>query len=206
MEYGLNKIFVEGSSDKIFVDFLLEKFFEITDNSLVIDVAGKDKLINQPLLSDKRRIDEKAKNLIIFDTDTTKNEGGRKVKLDWLLNLNKEFKIYLLPFNDESEGVLENLLDTCIKPEFAFFDNCWDKMIDCITSSNYENLNIPAQKASIYSKIDLFKKYRTKNWDYKSSTKYDYSDNGIWTINPEDNEELKKLIDFISENLFNITR
>ena len=155
MDYELNKIFVEGISDKIFIDFLLVHFFKIEDDNLVVSVGGKDGLANQPLLIDKKRIDEKSKNLIIFDTDTTKNEGGRQAKLEWLINLNIEFKIFLFPFNNETEGVLENLLDSCIKSEFGFFDDCWDKMLDCITQSGFENLNIPAQKASIYSKIDL---------------------------------------------------
>jgi hypothetical protein len=43
-KYGENKIFVEGKSDKIFIDFLLLQFFNIEDKNLVIDVEGKDKL------------------------------------------------------------------------------------------------------------------------------------------------------------------
>lgn len=76
-------------------------------------------------------------------------------------------------------------------------------MLACINDSKAENLNIPAQKAFLYSKIDLFKKYRSTNWDYKGSTVYDYSDKNIWEIIPDENLELKKLLDFIDENLFN---
>jgi hypothetical protein len=45
-KYGLNKIFVEGKSDKLFIDFILKSFFGIEDNNLVVDVKGKDKLID----------------------------------------------------------------------------------------------------------------------------------------------------------------
>lgn len=55
-KYGLNKIFVEGKSDKLFIDFLLKTFFEIEDLSVVIDVKGKDKLmINLYLLTLKEK-------------------------------------------------------------------------------------------------------------------------------------------------------
>ena len=206
-KYGLNKIFVEGRSDKLFIDFLLKSFFEIEDSSVVIDVKGKDKLTDQPLLSDIKRKEEKAKNIIIFDTDSTKINGGRKQRIEELNSierkLNSRFEIYLLPFNDEREGILENLLNICVKNDFSFFDTCWNVMLDCINDSKAKNLNIPAQKAFLYSKIDLFKKYRSTNWDYKGSTVYDYSDKNIWEINPDENIELKKLLDFLDENLFN---
>lgn len=203
--YNLNKIFVEGNSDKSFLDFLLKSFYDIDDQNLVVDV--KDKLIDQPLLIDTRRKDEGAKNLIIFDTDSTKTEGGRANRLKELgdieKNLETKFEVFLLPFNDENEGILENLLSSCINSDFTFFDDCWNVMINCIGKSKYENLNIPAQKAFLYSKIDLFKNQRSTKWDYKGSTKHDYSDTAIWNIDPSKNIELKKLLDFIHQNLFN---
>ena len=77
-KYGENKIFVEGKSDKIFIDFLLLQFFNIEDKNLVIDVEGKDKLKNNPLLVNERRRSENSKNLIIFDTDSIEKKGGRE--------------------------------------------------------------------------------------------------------------------------------
>lgn len=206
-QYGSNKIFVEGKSDKLFIDFLLKSFFDIEDADVVIDTKGKDKLIDQPLLYDARRIDEKAKNIIIFDTDSSKIAGGRTQRIQDLREIEEKintiFEIYLLPFNDETEGILEDLLKDCIKTDFSFFDTCWNNMIDCIRQSNYEKLNIPAQKGFLYSKIDLFKNYRSTSWDYKGSPVYDYSDTNIWTIKPLENINLKKLLDFIKDNLFN---
>lgn len=206
-EYGLNKIFVEGKSDKTFIDFLLKSFFEIDDSELVIDVRGKDKLIDQPLLYDVKRIEEKAKNIVIFDTDSSKINGGRLHRLEDLKNIQEKvntiFEIYLLPFDDETEGILEDLLSDCVNKNFEFFDDCWNTMMNCIRESKYDKLNIPAQKGFLYSKIDLFRNYRSIKWDYKGSAAYDYSDSNIWTIDPEENENLKKLLDFIKNNLFN---
>jgi hypothetical protein len=186
---------------------LLKSFFDIEDLNIIIDVNGKDKLIDQPLFADIKRKEEKAKNIIIFDTDSTKINGGRKQRIEGLnsveTKLDTKFEMYLLPFNDEREGILEDLLNICVKRDFSFFDKCWDVMLSCITDSRAKNLNIPAQKAFLYSKIDLFKKQRSTNWDYKGSTVYDYSDKNIWEINPDENIELKKLLDFINENLFN---
>lgn len=205
-KYGLNKIFVEGKSDKLFIDFLLKSFFKIEDTSIVIDVKGKDKLIDQPLLADIKRKEENARNLIVFDTDSTKIDGGREKRLKELgeiqTKIGLNFEIYLLPFNDDREGILEDLLNICVKNDFSFFDKCWDIMLSCINDSKAKNLNIPAQKAFLFSKIDLFKKYRSTSWDYKGSTVYDYSDTNIWEIIPNENIELKKLLDFIELNLF----
>ena len=124
-KYGINKIFVEGKSDKLFIDFLLKCFFKIEDSTIVIDVKGKDKLIDQPLLADNKRIKENAKNIIIFDTDSTKVDGGREKRLEELgaiqTKLKLNFEIFLLPFNDEREGILEDLLNICVKSDFSFF-------------------------------------------------------------------------------------
>lgn len=160
-EYGENKIFVEGKSDKSFIDFLLKKFYNIADTNIVIDVEGKDKLEASPLLANERRRDEKAKNLIIFDTDfeNDNSKGGREKRLENLKKIENllkvKFDIFLLPFNDESEGVLEDLFKTCFKSDLNFFDYCWNTMIECIKNEKIENLNIPAQKAFIYSKYIL---------------------------------------------------
>ena len=202
--YGLNKIFVEGKSDKLFIDFLLKTFFNIEDNSLVVNAEGKDNLINQPLLADTRRKEEKAKNIIIFDTDSAKVKGGREQRIKRLKSIEEQlktkFELFLLPFDDERDGMLEDLLSICVKSDFNFFDDCWNEMLGCIKNSKFTNLNIPAQKAFLYSKIDLFEKYRSTNWNSKD---YDYSDENIWEIDPDKNIELKKLLDFIGKNLFN---
>lgn len=204
-EYGENKIFVEGKSDKSFIDFLLKKFYNIADTNIVIDVEGKDKLEASPLLANERRRDEKAKNLIIFDTDfeNDNSKGGREKRLENLKKIENllkvKFDIFLLPFNDESEGVLEDLFKTCFKSDLNFFDYCWNTMIECIKNEKIENLNIPAQKAFIYSKFDLF---RFKGNLKKEDKPYQFEKKEIWNFDRNKNKELNKLLEFIENNLF----
>ncbi|SDI10388.1 hypothetical protein SAMN05421846_10486 [Chryseobacterium taeanense] len=205
-EYGENKIFVEGKSDKIFIDFLLLHFFKIDDKSIVVDVEGKDKLKNSPLLINERRRSENSQNLIIFDTDSIDKKGGREERLKELNEIKTlleiEFSIFLLPFNDENEGMLENLINTCFKEEFNFFDDCWNSMIACIESSEIKNLNIPAQHGFIYSKIDLFRRYQVEGIG-DDKLKIPYQSLDIWNFERDKNKNLDKLLKFIENNLFN---
>lgn len=205
-KYGENKIFVEGKSDKIFIDFLLLHFFEIDDKSIVVDVEGKDKLKNSPLLVNERRRSENSKNLIIFDTDSIEKKGGREERLKGLHEiktlLNTEFSIFLLPSDDENEGMLEDLINKCFKDKFNFFDDCWSSMIGCINVSEMEKLNIPAQHGFLYSKIDLFSKYKAQDVE-ESKSKIPYHSLDIWNFQRDKNENLDKLLKFIEDNLFN---
>lgn len=208
--YDLNKIFVEGDSDKLFIDFILVKYFEIFDPKLVVNVQGKDKLVKQMELYDTVRKVNNAKNLIIFDTDynNQNSKGGSEERKKEYLSIAKklkvDFRLFLLPFDNEQEGILEDLLNECFNSEFKFFDNCWQQMLDCVKKNNAAQLNIPAQKAFMYSKIDLFKNHRQNlKWNYKTSNHYDYEDSGIWDIDVNGNPKLEKLVNFIKENLFN---
>ena len=126
--YALNKIFVEGESDKRFIDFLLNTFYEIIDADLVIDVKGKDKLKDNPLLIDERRKSEGAKNLIIFDTDfdNSTSKGGREKRLEEYINLNCPFiKNFDYEINeDESEITIKG---------FYLYEYDSDHILSCIS-------------------------------------------------------------------------
>jgi hypothetical protein len=207
-EFGLNLIFVEGEIDKIFIDAILLRFFGISNNKIVIAINGKDKLSKQVELKNAVRKHNNAKNLLIFDTDFEQNGGGRRKRLQEYNKIAKDLGVnflpYLLPFNDETEGEIEDLIKTCFNKKFNFFDECWNNMLLCFDKQKTENkLNIPAKAGFLFSKIDLFKNYRqNKNWSYNRLTKYDFSDNGIWNFDIKDNPKLENLVNFIKENLF----
>ncbi len=206
--YNLNLIFVEGEIDKIFIDFILLKHFEIVDNELVVVVNGKDNLSKQIELKNVIRKTSNAKNLLIFDTDFKEKGGGRTQRLveyQKVANeLGIEFQIFLLPFDDETEGEVEDLVKTCFNKNFDFFDNCWNEMLNCFEKHTVDKpLNVPAKEGFLFSKIDLFKNYRqNQNWNYKRLTKYDFSDEGIWNFDIETNPKLESIVNFIKENLF----
>ena len=208
-DYALNKIFVEGETDKIFIDALLKKHLNIVDPDLVISTNGKDNLIDSPIFIDGIRKKRNVKNIILFDTDYLSKGGGRETRLKEYLDIESQlgvlFKIYLFPNNDETEGEVEDIIKTCFNKEFDSFDNCWSEMLMCFKKKDFEKtLNIPAKEGFLFSKIDLFKNYRqNQNWNYSKLTKYDYSDSGIWNLEINENPILEKLVNFIKNNLFN---
>jgi len=201
---GLNKIFVEGDSDKAFIEAVLSKQFGIVCNKsenrdLVINTGGKDNLINQPDLVNQERRSISAKNIVIFDADyETKNGGIKRRREEYEeigKRINSEFIVYLLP-NDEAEGELEKLISTCFKKEFAFFDSCWKTMISCLENQKDFKLNLPNIKGYIYAYEDLLEAHKL------SKLKFDFLDTGIWNLEIEENIPLQKLTHFIESNLF----
>ncbi|MFN8284958.1 MAG: DUF3226 domain-containing protein [Chitinophagales bacterium] len=205
-EIGLNKIFVEGASDKLFIDAILSKFFQIEDDQIVINVQGKDNLQNHPAFKVAERIETNAKNLVIFDTDYLAKNGGREKRLGEYNKVAKElgveFLIYLLPFDDNIEGELEDLVKTCFKDEFGFFDECWHKMIACFNRVQLKHpLNLPNIDGYLYSYVDLLSKFKTIGYQNRK-TEIKFLDSGLWNLEIDNNIQLKKLIDFIENNLF----
>lgn len=207
--FGLNRIFVEGKSDKRFIEALLFKYFEIDCNDknfsgIVISTEGKDKLKNQPDLVSQERKLQQAKNLIIFDADFQEKGGGankrRKEYEELGQRMDVIFKIYLLP-NDEEDGELENLVETCFKEEFRFFEDCWKGMITCFERQQEAKLKLPNIDGYIHSYTDLLEEY--KQLDYGNrKTEAKFLDEGLWNLKTEGNNKLKKLIDFIENNFF----
>ena len=208
-KYALNKIFVEGEIDKLFIDSLLKKHFNIDDLNLVIATKGKDNLQDSPILIDRILKKRESKNIILFDTDYISKDGGRVKRLKEYseigTQLDIKLNVYLFPNDDETEGEVEDVIKTCFNKDFDIFDNCWSQMLNCFEKNNFEKeLNIPAKEGFLFSKIDLFKNYRQNtSWNYSKLTKYDYSDVGIWNLEINENPMLEKLVNFIKNNLFN---
>jgi hypothetical protein len=208
MKVGLNKIFVEGEIDKVLINAILKKHFNLYDETIIVAIGGKDNLKSDPTLIDRERQKKSSKNLLIFDTDYIEKGGGRIQRLTEYEAVAKEvgveFQIFLFPFNDGTEGEVEDLIKTCFNKNFDFFDNCWNEMLKCFEKYTIEKpLNVPAKQGFLFSKIDLFKNYRqNQNWNYNRLTRYDFLDEGIWNIEIKDNPKLENLVNFIKENLF----
>ncbi len=202
------KIFCEGESDKNFIEALLKKYFAIEEKEvkeLIVVTEGKDNLRNQPALGSESRKAVKAKNILIFDADYKESGGGLVKRLKEYQHLEKElnvvFDIFLLP-NNKDDGELEDLVRTCFKSDFLFFDDCWQKMINCFeTKGQNLKLKLPSKDGYLFSYVDLFSEY--KDIDYgKKKTNRNYLDEGIWVLDKERNYSLKILVDFLEEHLF----
>lgn len=209
-DFNLHKIFVEGKTDQAFIQFVLEKQFEIElndgqVNNAIIDCKGWANIAGLTnILLDTMRIENNGKNIVIFDADGKNNEGGfekRKMKLEQIAtSLGVHFDIFLLPDN-ESDGDLESFYSSCLKKDKAFFKDCWESMYACLDGNkNGLNLKFPKSAEMVFSYVDLFEAY--KSAEYKNTkSKRSYFDENLWDFDFEQNENLKKLNSFFKEHL-----
>jgi hypothetical protein len=208
-DFDLHKIFVEGKTDQGFIQFVIENQFgyilnENQVNDFIIDCKGwtniKDKT---SILLDPLRIENGGKNLIIFDSDGKSNDGGfdkRKKQLeDMATRLGINFEIFLFPDNN-SDGDLETFYSSCFKEDKAFFKGCWDNMHICFEKNNDKKLDlkIPKSAEMIFSYVDLFEKYKEEVYENKKA-KRNYFDKGLWKFDFENNENLKKIVEFLQK-------
>ena len=212
-DFDLHKIFVEGKTDQALIQFLLEEKFAIKlnegqVNDFIINCGGWTNLEKKTsVLLDPLRLENKGKNIIIFDADGKNNEGGfekRKKKLESVAKkLKIEFKIFLFP-NNENDGDLESFYSSCFKKEMKFFKDCWGNLYNCIEENNiYKlDLNVPTSADMVFSYVDLFEKHKEEEYENKKS-KRNYFDKGLWEFDFENNKNLKNLIEFLENNLIN---
>lgn len=212
IDFNLHKIFVEGNTDQACVERILELRYGITFPKDGVDVKdaiiscnGWTNLSNQPALVDSFRKENGGKNLVIFDSDTSNNQGGYQKRYEEITaiaeSLGIKFEIYLLP-NNSSDGALEDFYCSCFKNEMKFFEECWENMLNCFKRNNVADLSLklPHTTGKIYSYVDLFDAYRTS--DYKNTKgKRHYFDEGLWEFNFDTNDNLKRLVSFFEVNL-----
>nr|WP_120906121.1 DUF3226 domain-containing protein [Helicobacter pylori] len=192
-------IFVEGLSDKIFLEvylYFLEDF--PIKNFKVKDVTGKDNLSKRLL-----EIEQYAKTLIIFDADKD-YESNKKEILSKTQQKITEEQIFLFP-NNQDDGDLETLLLEIAKHDD--FLKCFERYLECIESKkHYKPIkNISKSKWYAYLEVfglqNFFKDNRNKI-DKKNEEKIIIDDEGkIKKEYKEEYERLKKVIDFNSNSL-----
>ncbi len=210
IDLSIDKIFVEGQTDQAFIQFVLEKQFGTKLNkeqvsNAIISCQGWSNIKNQTgILLDEMRIENNAKNIIIFDADGKSNDGGfkkRKGELEQIAkDLGAKFDIFLFP-DDESDGDLELFYSSCFKEDKAFFKDCWNNMYSCLDENKKElKLKYPKSAEMVFSYVDLFEEYKSE--EYKNTkSKRSYFDENLWEFDFEKNEYLKKLISFLKEHL-----
>ncbi|MCQ2853925.1 hypothetical protein JT054_00835 [Helicobacter pylori] len=141
-------IFVEGPSDKIFLEvylYFLEDF--PIKNFKVKDVTGKDNLSKRLLETEKY-----AKTLIIFDAD--KNyESNKKEILSKTQQKITEEQIFLFP-NNQDDGDLETLLLEIAKHDD--FLKCFEVYLECIKSKEHYKPIKNIRKNMLYAYLEVF--------------------------------------------------
>ncbi|EJB43001.1 DUF3226 domain-containing protein [Helicobacter pylori] len=195
-------IFVEGPSDKVFLEAYLYFLEDIPiKNFKVKDVTGKDNLSKRLL-----EIEKYDKTLIIFDAD--KDYESNKKEILKVVSKTKqtisEEQIFLFP-NNQDDGDLETLLLEIAKHDE--FLKCFEGYLECIKSKeHYKPIkNISKSKWYAYLEVfelqNFFKDKRNKN-DKKNEEKIIIDDKGkIRKEYKEEYEKLKEVIDFNSNSL-----
>ncbi|WP_187854098.1 DUF3226 domain-containing protein [Helicobacter pylori] len=194
-------IFVEGPSDKVFLEvylYFLEDF--PIKNFKVKDVKGKDNLSKRLL-----EIEKYDKTLIIFDA----NKDYESNKKEILIVVSKrkqtisEEQIFLFP-NNQDDGDLETLLLEIAKHDE--FLKCFESYLECIKSKEHHEPIKNIRKNMLYAYLEVFElqKFFQYKWDTnnKKQEKCLIDDKGkIKEKNKEEYEKLKEVIDFNSKSL-----
>ncbi len=181
-------IFVEGPSDKVFLEAYLYFLEDIPiKNFKVKDVTGKDNLSTKRLLE----IEKYDKTLIIFDAD--KDYESNKKEILKVVSKTKqtisEEQIFLLP-NNQDDGDLETLLLEIAK--YDEFLKCFEGYLECIKNKEHYKPIKNIRKNMLYAYLEVF--------GLENLTKTDGKDK-IKEKHKEEYEKLKEVIDFSLNSL-----
>ncbi len=184
-------IFVEGPSDKVFLEVYLYFLEDLPiKNFKVQNIKGKDNLSKRLL-----EIEKYDKTLIIFDAD---NYKSNKKEILTVVSKTKqtisEEQIFLFP-NNQDDGDLETLLLKIAKHDE--FLKCFEGYLECIKSKEYYKPIKNIRKNMLYAYLEALglenlTKTNIDVFDSKGKIKEKYK---------EEYEKLKEVIDFNSKSL-----
>ncbi|WP_121016083.1 DUF3226 domain-containing protein [Helicobacter pylori] len=180
-------IFVEGPSDKVFLEAYLYFLEDIPiKNFKVKDVTGKDNLSKRLL-----EIEKYDKTLIIFDADKD-YESNKKEILSKTQQKITEEQIFLFP-NNQDDGDLETLLLEIAKHDE--FLKCFEGYLECIKSKEHYKPIKSIRKSKWYVYLETLGLENLTNIDVFDSK------GKIKEKHKEEYEKLKEVIDFNSKSL-----
>ncbi|WRA10620.1 hypothetical protein KVK09_01905 [Helicobacter pylori] len=195
-------IFVEGPSDKVFLEVYLYFLEDLPiKNFKVQNIKGKDNLSKRLL-----EIEKYDKTLIIFDAD--KDYESNKKEILKVVSKTKqtisEEQIFLFP-NNQDDGDLETLLLEIAKHDE--FLKCFEGYLECIKSKEHYKPIRNIRKNMLYAYLEVFglEKFFQYKWDTnnkKNEENIIIDDKGkIKEEHQEEYEKLKEVIDFNSNSL-----
>ncbi|PUD72862.1 DUF3226 domain-containing protein [Helicobacter pylori] len=195
-------IFVEGPSDKVFLEVYLYFLEDLPiKNFKVQNIKGKDNLSKRLL-----EIEKYDKTLIIFDAD--KDYESNKKEILKVVSKTKqtisEEQIFLFP-NNQDDGDLETLLLEIAKHDE--FLKCFEGYLECIKSKEHYKPIRNIRKNMLYAYLEVFElqKFFQYKWDTnnkKNEENIIIDDKGkIKEEHKEEYEKLKEVIDFSLNSL-----
>ncbi|WQZ22286.1 hypothetical protein KVM56_04185 [Helicobacter pylori] len=180
-------IFVEGPSDKVFLEVYLYFLEDLPiKNFKVQNIKGKDNLSKRLL-----EIEKYDKTLIIFDADKD-YESNKKEILSKTQQKITEEQIFLFP-NNQDDGDLETLLLEIAKHDE--FLKCFEGYLECIKSKEHYKPIKNISKSKWYAYLEVL--------GLENLTKIDIFDNEskIKNKHEENYRRLKEVIKFNSKSL-----
>ncbi|PUD36915.1 hypothetical protein C2R93_02840 [Helicobacter pylori] len=199
-------IFVEGPSDKVFLEVYLYFLEDIPiKNFKVQNIKGKDNLSKRLL-----EIEKYDKTLIIFDAD--KDYESNKKEILKVVSKTKqtisEEQIFLFP-NNQDDGDLETLLLEIAKHDE--FLKCFEGYLECIKNKEHYKPIKNIRKNMLYAYLEALglEKFFQYTWDTEKKNNkkkliIDDKDGDEIEIKDQykgDYEELKKVLDLNSKSL-----
>lgn len=182
------EIFVEGKSDKKFLDDYLA-FLNLSDLIKISPLKGKGEVKNIA----ETRIEENnrkgIKSITIVDTDLSKESTWEE--LNKYPVIQKMDAVFLIP-NDKDPGALETILENIAKPgSFTDFESCWDSYVSCIESQP-TGFRGPFAKSKIYAYMEAVSPLENKK--FTGVDKVDFQDINHWDLNADYLNPLKEFI------------
>lgn len=188
------------TNEQDFVEKVIAHYFPKAVVSRVFEVVGVDgwtNIINQSY-DFKQNTDEGGTNLVIFDADEDRNEGGFEKRKASLEKLKKqagiEYELFLWP-NNKDNGDFELLLSKVINTKHQCLLDCYDDFEANVRKHdpNEEKYVTPGRKGKMYTYETLHKGLKEIEKDIKA---------GYWQFdNPEywnlDDDHLKPLVEFL---------
>jgi hypothetical protein len=209
-------IFVEGAADRKFLHDYIEASFtttlsakknsegKITQSENITTTGGWKVLATDGGKTFRDKMKENSSNgiinLVVFDADTTSNDGSfstRKSEIEaWKKTYGLNFELFLFPNNNE-DGALENLLEQIINPQNKPVFDCWKKFEDCLptkTTCTKNPLTIPAKKSKIYAYMEVLHGETKTEKDKIKDPNRNFKDPNHWDLNVVALEPLKQFL------------
>lgn len=208
------KIFIEGKNNKVpesdFLHAILDSMGISEDKYEIMHTSGYTNLFDSDLAATnielmRANTDAGGKNLVVFDADTSSNNGGFNLRqteiLDGRQKNGLDFDLFLWPDN-KSDGDVEVLMESIARKDLypEFFD-CFGKFEHCISQRKKESgesfYTTPNRKGKLHTYFNSLPISKTKK-DRFGKGEWRWKDSEIWDLH---SESLAPLKDFLSKYL-----
>ena len=207
------KIYIEGKNKKVpeseFLRAILDhigvpaekyEFVHTNGYTSLLDAANG---VNVEIM--RANSDSGGKNLVVFDADTTFNNGGFETRQKELLEKGKAlgltFELFLWPDNG-NDGDVEVLMESIARKDlYPEFFNCFSKYEHCISQRKNGKgepfYTTPNRKGKLHTYFNSLPISNTKKNKFGSGV-WRWDDANIWNL---DADSLRPIKDFLLKHL-----